>query len=173
MRPSVGQTTSASATGIKISELNPRGPLPCCLRFTSPVARRRCKTRYRPTRYGVDRAGFAPAGFHQEVSCAHRHSPSSTLSWRYCRYNPRHTFIGSCPRHLPRPVHEILSALVAGGMGEVYRARDARLGRDATIRSCPSRSRVDKGAGMARAASEHANGYPQADSPVSREGPPV
>ena len=31
----------------KISELNPRGPLPRCLRFTSPVARRRCKTHYR------------------------------------------------------------------------------------------------------------------------------
>ena len=39
MQPSVRLTTSASATR-KISELNPRGPLPCCLRFTSPVARR-------------------------------------------------------------------------------------------------------------------------------------
>ena len=70
MRPSVRLTTSASATR-KISELNPRGPLPCCLRFTSPVTRRRCKTRYRPARCGVDRAGFAPAGLHSGVSRAH------------------------------------------------------------------------------------------------------
>jgi len=74
MRPSVRLTTSAPAT-TKISELNPRGPLPCCLRFTSPVARRRCKTRYRPAPYGVDRAGFAPAGFHSEVSRAHHVPP--------------------------------------------------------------------------------------------------
>ena len=74
MRPSVRLTTSASATR-KISELNPRGPLPCCLRFTSPVTRRRCKTRYRPARCGVDRAGFAPAGFHSGVSRAHTVPP--------------------------------------------------------------------------------------------------
>jgi hypothetical protein len=42
-----------------------------CLRFTSPVVRRRCKTHYRPARYSVDRAGFSPAGFHSGVSRAH------------------------------------------------------------------------------------------------------
>ena len=81
MQPSVALTTSAPAMR-EISELNPRGPFPCCLRFTSPVARRRCKTRYRPARCGVDRAGFPPAGFHSEVSRAHVRSPSATLSWR-------------------------------------------------------------------------------------------
>jgi hypothetical protein len=78
MQPSVVRTTSASATRV-ISELNPRGPLPCCLRFTSPVARRRCKTRYRPARYGVDRAGFSPAGLHSGVSRAHVRSSPATL----------------------------------------------------------------------------------------------
>jgi len=62
MRPSVTLTTSAPATWADF-ELNPRGPLPHCLRFTPPVARRRCKTHYRPARYVVGRAGFAPAGF--------------------------------------------------------------------------------------------------------------
>ncbi|HTU35658.1 MAG TPA: hypothetical protein VMF66_17775 [Candidatus Acidoferrum sp.] len=37
--------------------------------------------------------------------------------------------------------YEILTAIGAGGTGEVYRARDAKLGRDVAIRCCRRRSR--------------------------------
>ena len=93
MRPSVEATTSASATR-QISELNPRGPLLVCLRFTWPVARRRCKTHYRPARYGVDRAGFASWTPFRGFTCS-------------CALLPCHAFVARPNRTLyqaePRP----------------------------------------------------------------------
>jgi len=39
--------------------------------------------------------------------------------------------------------YEILSSLGAGGMGEVYRANDSRLGRDVAIKVLPERLAKD------------------------------
>src|SRR3979490_2058632 len=41
--------------------------------------------------------------------------------------------------------YEILSAIGAGGMGEVYRAHDTKLGRDVAIKVLPSAFTADAG----------------------------
>ena len=49
----------------------------CTLRPTGRPGRR--NTRYRPARYGFDRAGFPPAGLHRSVSLAHERSSNPKL----------------------------------------------------------------------------------------------
>jgi hypothetical protein len=62
-----------------ISGLNHRDLLTHCVRFASASHPTNGNTRYRPARYGFDRAGLAATGLHQEVSVTHLSSSSSAL----------------------------------------------------------------------------------------------
>src|SRR5438270_2549185 len=57
-------------------------------------------------------------------------------------YNDTRTFM-ALPSGTKLGPYKILSALGAGGMGEVYRARDPRLGREVAIKVLPSDSAPD------------------------------
>jgi hypothetical protein len=71
-----------------ISELNPHGLLTHCVRFAPASHPANGNTRYRPARYGFDRAGLAPAGLQQEVSLTHHSSPSSALIPARSQFDP-------------------------------------------------------------------------------------
>jgi hypothetical protein len=113
IQPSVDTTTSASATKQDFgAEIRAARSL-ACLRFTSPVARRKCKTRYRPARYGVDRAGFAPAGFHSEVSRAHDAPPLPRFRGAMCQMFNR------AMGRQPAPTYLMRGGRVEGRRGDV------------------------------------------------------
>jgi formylglycine-generating enzyme required for sulfatase activity len=96
--------------------------------------------------------------------------------------NPSHTpspANPSVPRHIGS--YEVLSFLGAGGMGEVYRARDPRLGREVAIKVLPEtftrdlehEARLEREAKILAALNHphiaHVYGFEQAHSPGSGE----
>ena len=66
--------------------------------------------------------------------------PRARLSPRRAAYNPAHLTLSAGSRLGP---YEILAPIGAGGMGEVYRAKDAKLGREIAIKVLPSATASD------------------------------
>ena len=87
---------------------------------------------------GVDRLGTR-AGFGREVAAECRIAIATTTGTRrltVCTYtHATHLALASGSRLGP---YDILSAIGAGGMGEVYKAKDTRLNRDVAIKVLPA-----------------------------------
>ena len=94
--------------------------------------------------------------------------------WRLRRWRPRPRFSRRRRKHAPALTpgrrlgrYEILSALGAGGMGEVYRARDSKLERDVAVKVLPGYVSGDPRAPFAlRARGERGRGAVPSQHPL-------
>ena len=72
----------------------------------------------------------------ESLSTLWRHALPIRRPWHLPSYNPA-TAVALTPGIRLGP-YEVISAIGAGGMGEVYKARDARLQRDVAVKVLPS-----------------------------------